>query len=285
MGEGTDMGNEFEGRWTRYYIYAGAAFFSFFVLLPLYVLIIIALGAPNQTVAAYYPALLPTKFTLSNFINAFRGTGILLESAFLKSLETAFIVAVIAILLGYHAAFGLSKLPFKISSLIIGVLFFSTMIPSITIAIPISETFLRLGLYDSSLGLALAQELLVLPLTIFILSGTLDAVPKQLEQQARVDGASFIRALYQVIFPLAVPGIVSAFLLSWLMSWDEFTFAIILSPVHPTLPILIYLDASARGNVLTAASFSLLVTIPVIVLTIILSKFIRAGYLTSGITG
>ena len=55
------MVSEFQGRWTKYYIYAGAAFFSFFVILPLYVLIIIALGVPNQTVAAYFPALLPTK--------------------------------------------------------------------------------------------------------------------------------------------------------------------------------------------------------------------------------
>lgn len=279
------MSSEYKSPMAKYYIYAGLIFVSFFILLPLYILFVIAFGAPSQTVAAYYPSLIPTKFTLLNFINSFRGVGTLLEAAFYKSLETAFIVAAIAIVLGFHAAFGLNKLPFKISSFIVAVLFFSTMIPSITVAIPISETFLRLGLYDSPLGLALAQELIVLPLTVFILMGTFDAIPKQLEQQSRVDGATFFQSLYRVILPLAIPGMVSAFLLSWLMSWDEFTFAVILSPVHPTLPILIYLDASARGNILTAASFSLLVTIPVIVLTVILSKFIKAGYLTSGITG
>ncbi len=280
------MVSEYNNPRTRYYIYAVAVFVSFFVLLPIYILVIISFAPSSQTIDIYYPYLIPTKLTLVNFINSFRGVGTLLEAAFFKSLETAFIVAALAILLGFHAAFGLNRLPLRVNSTLIGILFFSTMIPSITIAIPISVTFLKAGLYDTSVGLALAQELVVLPLTVFILMGTLDSIPKQLEQQSRVDGASFFQTLYLVIFPLAVPGIVSAFLLSWLMSWDEFTFAALISPVHPTLPFLIYLYASSRGgSILTGASFALLVTIPVIVLTIILSKFIKGGYLTSGITG
>lgn len=279
------MVSEYKSPFAKYYIYAGAVFFSFLVLLPLYVLFIISFGAPSQTILPLYPHLIPTQYTLHNFLNAFTAVGTVVQYAFYKSLETAFIVAIIAILLGFHAAYGLNKLPFRISSLIVAVLFFSTMIPSITIAIPISETFLKIGLYDSSLGLALAQELIVLPLSVFLLMGTFEAVPKQLELQARVDGASFAQTLYRVLFPLVIPGVVSAFLLSWLFSWDEFTFAVILSPVHPTLPILIFLYTSARGDLLTATSFALLVTIPVIVLTVILSKFIKAGYLTSGITG
>lgn len=279
------MVSEYKSPMTKYYTYTGAVFFSFLVLLPLYILFIISFAAPSQTILPLYPHLIPTQFTLHNFLNAFSVAGKAIEYAFVKSLTTAFIVAALAILLGYHAAYGLNKLPFKISSTIVGVLFFSTMIPSITVAIPISETFIRLGLYDTSLGLALAQELTVLPLTVFLMMGTFSALPKQLEEQARVDGASFAQTLYRVLFPLVTPGVVSAFLLSWLLSWDEFTFAVILSPIHPTLPILIFLYASARGNLLTATSFALLVTIPVIILTVILSKFIKAGYLTSGITG
>ncbi|MCW6168282.1 MAG: carbohydrate ABC transporter permease [Thermoplasmatales archaeon] len=279
------MVSEYKNPRSKYYTYIGVAIFSFLVLLPIYILAIIAFGDPSQTVAAYYPALIPSKFTLVNFIRAFSGYGSVLIAAFYKSLETAFIVASLAILLGYHAAYGLSKLSFKISSILIALLFFSTMIPSLTIAIPISVSFLKLGLYDSAFGLALAQELIVLPLTIFLMMGALQSVPKQLESQARVDGAGFFQTLYQVIFPLAIPGVISAFLLSWMMSWDEFTFAVILSPVHPTLPILIYFDSTARGDILTATSFSLLVTLPVIVLTIVLSKFIKGSYLTAGITG
>ncbi len=279
------MVSEYKNSRARSLIYVGVAFFTFIVLLPLYILVIISFGSPSQTVGAYYPALIPTKFTLSNFLNAFSGYGSILEAAFFKSLETAFIVASIAIILGFHAAFGLSKISFKVGGLILGLLFFSTMIPSITVAIPISATFLRIGLYDSAIGLAFAQELIVLPLTVFLIMGSLESIPKQLENQARVDGASFIQSLYTVIFPLAIPGVISAFLLSWLMSWDEFTFAVILSPVHPTLPVLIYLDSTARGNILTAATFSLLVTIPVVILTLILSKFIKGNYLTAGITG
>ncbi|HLH86586.1 MAG TPA: carbohydrate ABC transporter permease [Thermoplasmataceae archaeon] len=279
------MASEYKGPVQAYVIWIGIAVFTFLVLLPIYVLIVISFGAPSQTVATYYPYLVPTKWTLKNFISSFTGIGQNFISAFYKSLETAFLVAGLAIVLGFHAAYGLSKLPGKLGNLINGVLFFSTMIPSLTVAIPLSETFLRLGLYDSFIGLGLAQELIVLPLSVFLMMGALQSLPKQLEDQARVDGASFGQALYRIIFPLAIPSVIAAFLLSWLMSWDEFTFAVIISPVHPTLPILIYLASSARGNILTAASFSLLVTIPVIVLTLVLSKFLRGSYLTSGLVG
>ena len=286
MGRCPNLASEYNNPRRRGVIYVALLFFAFLVLLPLYVLVVIAFGDPKQTLDTIYPALIPSKFTLVNFVNAFRGYGSILIAAFYKSLETAFIVGALAILLGFHASFGLSKLPYKISGLIIGVLFFSTMIPSISIAVPISVDFLRVGfLNETALGLALAQELTVLPLTVFLIMGAFQTIPKQLEQQARVDGATFTGTLYGILFPLAIPGIISAFLLSWLMSWDEFTFAIILSPVHPTLPILIYVYGTGRGNILTGAAFSLLVTIPVIILTIILSRFIKGNYMTAGITG
>lgn len=279
------MVSEYNNPKNHKYYFIIAVILAFIVLIPMYVLIIIAFAEPSQTIAAYYPALIPSKFTLSNMLHAFSGYSSILEAAFIKSLITATIVGVIAAALGFHASYGLSKLPVRMSGLIISVLFFSTMIPSLTIAIPISVTFLKAGLYDSAIGLALAQELVVLPMTIFMITGTLQSLPKQIELQARVDGAGFFQSLYTVIFPLALPGVLAAFLLSWMMSWDEFTFAIILSPVHPTLPILIYLDSTARGNLLYASAFALLVTIPVIIITMVLSKFIKGNYMTSGITG
>ena len=268
---------------TKYYFII-ALLFALVTLIPIYVLSIIAFGMPSQ-VASYYPKLIPTQYTLSNFLRAFSGYSSVLESAFIKSLITATIVGTLAVVLGFHASYGLSKLSLRTSGLLISVLFFSTMIPSLTIAIPVSVTFLRVGLYDSALGLALAQELVVLPMTIFMITGTLQSLPKQLELQARVDGAGFLQSLYTVIFPLALPGVLAAFLLSWMMSWDEFTFAIILSPVHPTLPILIYLDSTSRGDILIASAFALIVTIPVIAITMALSKFIKGNYMSAGITG
>ncbi len=279
------MVSEYNNPRNRKFYFIIAIIFVIVTLIPMYVLIIIAFAVPSQTVAAYYPPLFPSQFTLSNFIGAFSGYSSILQAAFIKSLITATIVGALAVVLGFHASYGLSKMSNRMSALIISVLFFSTMIPSLTIAIPISVSFLKLGLYDSALGLALAQELVVLPMTVFMITGTLQSLPKQLELQARVDGAGFMQSLYTVILPLAKPGIFAAFLLSWMMSWDEFTFAVILSPVHPTLPILIYIDSTARGNILFASAFALLVTIPVIIITLVLSKFIKGNYLTSGVTG
>lgn len=279
------MVSEYDNPRNRKFYFVIALVFAFVTLLPIYILVIIAFGNPAQTLSSYYPKLIPTQYTLSNFLNAFTGYSAVIEDAFIKSLITATIVGVLAVALGFHASYGLSKLSVRTSGLLISILFFSTMIPSLTIAIPVSVTFLKAGLYDSAVGLALAQELIVLPMTVFMITGTLQTLPRQLELQARVDGANFFQALYRIIFPLAVPGVLSAFLLSWMMSWDEFTFAIILSPVHPTLPILIYLDSTSRGNILFASAFALIVTIPVIVITMVLSKFIKGNYMTAGVTG
>jgi trehalose transport system permease protein len=132
--------------------------------------------------------------------------------------------------------------------------------------------------------LALAQELVVLPLAVFILLGTFQAIPRDLEYQARIDGAGLVRSVFGLIVPLGKIGAAVAFLLSWMFSWDEFTFAVILSPNNPTLPIVIYQDMT-RGNILAAAAFALLVTIPVLILTALLQQYLKGEYLSGGLKG
>src|SRR5438046_5957293 len=99
--------------------------------------------------------------------------------------------------------------------------------------------YITLHLYNTILGLALAQGLVALPFTIFLLLGAFQSLPKDLENQARVDGAGMLRTLYTLLVPLSKSAVAAAFLISWMLSWDEFTFAVILSLITLTLTLII----------------------------------------------
>lgn len=261
-------------------IYVGMVIFLIYFLFPLYVLLLIAFSPPNYTIESLYPPLYFKGFTLNNLIFAF--TQYDFVQPFLKSLAVATLVGILALLIGIPAGYGLSRLPEKISYPIIILLLVTNMVPGIVVAIPISSEFIRLGLYDTIPGLALVQELITLPLAVFILQGTFSSIPREIEYQAKIDGASTFSFIRNVLIPTASPGIVAAFLISWMFSWDEFTYAVLISPIHPTLPVEIYTNIT-RGNELAAVAFSLVFTIPVIVLTIALQKYLRGEYLAGGI--
>lgn len=266
-------------------LYIGVVAILVFTFFPIYVLFLLAFTpASHTTIRAPFnvPTLYPSGFTLQNLQGAFAIPEI--TAALIKSLETAFLVGGLALLIGIPAAYGLSRLSPRMASIISTTLFFANMLPAVTIAIPISATFLRLGLGESFIGLALAQELIVLPLTIFMLLGSFQSLPREIVSQARVDGAGLFTAIYLIIVPLARAGVAAAFILSWMMSWDEFTFAVFLAPAHPTLPILIYLYVT-RGNILDAAAFSMIITIPVIILVVLMSSFLKGELLAGGLNG
>lgn len=263
-------------------VYVALAVLIAFLLYPLYVLFLVAFVPPTYTVDRLYPYQYPVAITLKNLEGAFSNPQIV--HATYKSLAVATVVGILSVVLGIPTAYGLSKLPEKVAYTVTTTLFFANMMPAIVVAIPIAAAFAKLGLFDTVIGLALAQELIALPIASFVLLGVFQSIPKELELQARVDGAGLFRALFQVVLPLAKEGIVAAFLLSWMLSWDEFTFAVLLSPVHPTMPVLVYLYTT-RGNLLEAAAISLVLTTPVIILTVLLQKYLKGEYMGGGLKG
>lgn len=268
--------------------YVGVVILGLYILYPLYIMIIISVAPVQSTLQSFLPPQYPVKLSLANFYAAIYKIGLI--QPLLRSLYIALFVGGLALLLGIPAAYGLSKLSVRTANLISTTLFLSNMLPALTIAIPISVTFIRLQsvvgvqLFDTVIGVGLAQELIVLPLTIFLILGAFQGLPPDLEFQARVDGAGIFQTMFRILIPLSAGAIASAFLLAFMMSWDEFTFALILSPHPTTLPITIYNNIT-RGPITETTAFALIVTIPVLVLTAILSRFLKAEYLSGGLVG
>jgi ABC-type glycerol-3-phosphate transport system permease component len=246
---------------------------------PLYILILIAFEPVSLTFGRLHPYQLPLILTLSNFETAIKSLSLIMPVV--KSVIVAFIVGILALLLATPAGYGLNKLAARFSNRIIMLLFVVNMMPAIVIAIPISVYFIKIGLYNSIFGVALAQELVVLPISVFIMLGGFRALPRDLENQAFIDGASMFSSFKNVILPLIRIPLLISFLLAWMTSWDEFTYAVIISPLNPTFPVKLY-DYVSRGEPFIASSFALLVTIPVILIVVILQKYLKGEYLSGG---
>jgi trehalose transport system permease protein len=268
-------------------LYAAVTAISAFFLFPIYLIFLLAFEPTKYSILAARPSLLPINLTLQNLQTGLSNPSLPFVSSMYLSLEIAFMVGAIAIAIGIPTAYGLSRLTPGLAYGLTTVMFIVNMLPSITIAIPITVPFIKAGLYGSPISIALTQELLALPVTVFLLVGAFQGLPRDLESQARVDGAGRFRAIYGSLVPLIRPALVASFLLAWMLSWDESTFALILyNPANPTLPVSIFLAVTGRGgNPEIGIAFSFIATIPVIILTVVLQKYLKGEDLAAGVRG
>lgn len=200
------------------------------------------------------------------------------------SLIVATATAILAILLATPAAYVISRLPRGIRyGVILGVLS-TRMFPEVIVATPIAMRFFRWGLNDTDVGLTMAHLIRTLPLCAWILIGAFSVIPFDLEEASSVDGAGKLTTLWKVVMPLALPGIAVAAMFAWLDSWNDLLYAIYLFVSEQTLPLKTYYYAN-RGNVTDVATFSVMMTIPVAIITLFLQRYIKSGYLAGSVKG
>jgi trehalose transport system permease protein len=248
---------------------------------PVYFMVSLSFMDPSEFFRPH-PAYFPTKITTQWWERVLHSED--LYPAFMKSLIVATITTAIAVLISVPGAYAISRLAPKIKYILILSLFFTRMYPEIGIALPVAVLFLRMGLYESVIGLVFAHLILVLPVCAWILVGAFETIPRDLEEAASVDGAGRLGTLLRVVIPLAAPGISVAAIFSWLLSWDEVTYARFLTLLHPTLPIQI-LDIIGRSGPTVVATWATIVTIPVVIITYLMQRWLRADYLAGAVKG
>jgi ABC-type glycerol-3-phosphate transport system permease component len=153
------------------------------------------------------------------------------------------------------------------------------LFPDIASIIPIAELFVRLNLHNTYWGAMFAHTLLALPYVIFIGMSAFESIPADLEQQAKVMGASRFQIFYLILFPLAIPGLAAAAIYTFLLSWDEFIFSYFLLGLGKLTTLTLYLKQklsfSPPQNLLSTISVCL--SLPVIAFTLLLQKYMTAG--------
>ena len=191
---------------------------------------------------------------------------------------------VISLAFALFASYGLSRHEFRGKQPVLITILMVQMIPPLVSIIPIYLLMQRLGLYDSRLGMVILYSALRIPWGVWILVGFIDQIPKALDEAAIVDGASKLRILTQIIFPLALPGLASAAIFTFVGTWNEFAIASIVlrSTQNLSMPVgsmaMIAGDPNDWRMVAATASINLL---PVLVVFTLLQRHIIAG-LTRG---
>lgn len=249
---------------------------------PIYFALVASLTPEAELFAA--PPLLPRELVLEHYRALFteRDFG----APILSSLLVAGLTTAIAIPLGAAAAYALVRLPVPGKPLLLGFVLAVTMFPQISIVSPLYLLLRTVGLIDTTPGLVLPYLTFAMPLTLWLLVGYFRALPLEVEEAARVDGAHPLRILVSVVLPMALPGLATTAILTFIYCWNEFLFALsfTVSPQRQTVPVAIALFRGEHqvpwGQILAGA---VVATLPVAALVLVFQRQVVRG-LTAGAT-
>jgi len=247
------------------------------VLAPLALILKQAL-TPDAESFAWPPTWLPHEPTLANFRDLFGS----MELPF--GLRLSALVAVLTVLsalaLTISAAWASARVP-VVGRRLDTVLVVVRVFPSLALAVPMAVLFVRFGLYNNpaGVGLWIAHTLVALPFAFFVLRTAFRRIPIELEEAAQLDGATRFGAVLRVTVPLARPSLAAAALLVFLVSWDEFAYALVLQVTNRPLPPLLYYFA-AFGYPGMASAVAAIMLVPAVVIIALLAPAIRSGGLS-----
>ncbi len=225
---------------------------------------------------------LPKSFSFDGYRDALTISPIL--SYFWNSIVITVISTVLNVLFLSMAAYVFARFHFKGRDVLFFLLSLSLVIPMTALLHPVYSVVQGLGLYDTKAGLILVYTALNLPMSLLILRTTFLSIPKAIEEAAYVDGAGFVRTFFQIMLPCAKGGLTSAAVLAFLNSWNEFTFALVLTSGQSarTLPLsLSYFTAQFSFNYTAMFAAVTIAVIPSIVVFAIFQEQIVSS-LTAG---
>ncbi|HEX6616191.1 MAG TPA: carbohydrate ABC transporter permease [Gemmatimonadales bacterium] len=232
------------------------------------------------------PSLLPTTLVLDHYRALFT------ERNFWVPIRNSLIVAgattVICVTVGGLCAYALARLRFRGKGPLLTLILAVSVFPQISVVSPLYLLLRRLHLINTYPGLILPYLTFAMPLTVWLLVGFFRQLPAELEEAAMVDGASRLRALREVILPLALPGLAATAILTFVYSWNEFLFALsfTLGPERQTVPVAIALFRGQYqvpwGQILAAA---IVATAPVALLVLAFQRRIVQGLTAGAVKG
>jgi ABC-type glycerol-3-phosphate transport system permease component len=206
-----------------------------------------------------------------------------LGSKIVNSFAVAGGTVLLAIPMATMAAYAFSRFEFRFKKTIFLTVIASQFIPAAVVVLPYFLMFKQFGMLDTRSALVLVNMSIVLPYAVWMMKGFIDAVPMEIEESAMVDGASRARVIWEIVVPTALPGIITAAVFSFTLTWNEFLFALIISKQDAlTLPIGLIGFRTERGDLweLMAAG-GILITAPMFIISLLVQKqFIQS--LTAG---
>ncbi|MDR6610790.1 carbohydrate ABC transporter permease [Leifsonia sp. 1010] len=272
-------------------IHLAALVVAVVILLP-FGWMVIASVTPQRILISTPLQWIPDTLDWSRYELIFRGGAESVGATFRAALANTTIVAVgtvaVSMIVGILGAYAFARLRFRFRQAVL-ILFLATyMLPQIALLIPLYLILNSLGLLDSVIGLIIVDCSLVVPFVLWILSNYFLTIPEELEEAARIDGASRLGALFRVVLPAARPGIFAAIMFAFLLAWDEFMYALIFtsSNAAKTLPVAI---SEFAGRYTTdfglVAAGGILAALPPIVVALIFQRYVVSGMAAGAVKG
>jgi multiple sugar transport system permease protein len=250
------------------------------IVLPIFWILLTAFKLPRD-VYSLSSALVFTP-TLENLVTVFSHPWNLGSKIF-NSAVVASGTVMVAVPMATMAAYAFSRFEFPLKKSLFLLVIASQFIPAAAVVLPYFLMFKTWGLLDTRTALVMVNLSIVLPYAVWMIKGFLDAVPMEIEESAMVDGASRARVIWEIVVPTAWPGIITAAVFSFTLTWNEFLFALILGKQNAlTLPIGLIGFRTDRGDLweLMAAG-GLMITLPMFLLSLMVQKHF-VGSLTAG---
>ena len=252
------------------------------VLCP--VLFIVQMSLRTGLDAFQMPPTFPSSVTLQNYVDLFEGKFVrsLVNSAVTSTSTTA-----LALLLGVPAAYAFSRARIRPTGLVSLWTLATRMAPAIAFGIPFFLIYKDLGLIDTRLGLIVIYLTFNLSLVIWMMRAFFDGLPRSLEEAAYIDGAGVVGAFLRITLPLAAPGLATTAIFTFLLSWNDFFYSLILTrSAAVTAPVAIVnfmnYESWEWGKVAAAAT---VIMLPVVALSIVVRKYLVRGLTAGAVRG
>ena len=252
-------------------------------LFPIYWMLCTSLKSDGE-IYQKIPTMIPKRFTVEAYSYLLTKTNFL--SAIKNSLLVATVVSLLSIAVAYPTAYTLARTKFRGRRVLSKAVLFTYMLPTSVLYIPLYILVARLGLTNTLWGLILIYPTFTLPYVAWILIPHVQSIPVALEEAAMMDGCSHFMIMYRIIFPLALPGIISTTIFAFAMCWGEYLYALVnlTSAAVQTFPLvisgLIYGDMPPWNQLMAGA---IMACIPIIIIYMLASSSLVGGATAGGV--
>lgn len=255
------------------------------IIAPFYWMVITSFKN-NLDIGNYPPSLYPHSPTLYHYVRAFSvyNFGVYFRNSLIVSISATIVVIILASL----ASYAIARLPVRGKApIMVGLLAISTF-PQVAVISPLFLIMQNLGWLDSYQALIIPYVAFNLPFAIWVMRTYFQGIPKELDEAARVDGASVMTTVFRVILPLSTPGIFTGAIFTFVACWTEFLFALVFnnSQAFRTIPVGIALFAGQYsipyGTMFAASTVAVA---PIVILVLVFQKWVVAGLTAGAVKG
>jgi ABC-type glycerol-3-phosphate transport system permease component len=232
------------------------------------------------------PTLLPTTTNGSEYVQIFGDAAF--QQALINSVIISGVTTVICLFFGSIAAYAIARLRFGFKGIIMTLILAISFFPGVAIIAPLFIQFSAFGVIDTLASVIITDVVFALPLTVWLLVAFFRELPRDLEEAAKVDGATTIQAFRKVIVPLAAPGVFTTAILTFIFAWNEFLFATTFLLTPETQPVTVVIPNFASQYTTdygAQAAAAVVVTVPLVIMVLIFQRRIVSGLTAGAVKG